>query len=303
MTPAACRAFREEMRNDMQIGSEEHKQLFCRSFIETHRPYEPREMPWPALDDVSLARLRAIPIWSMALDVEVSAGFMLNGFARTESDPLVRQALEVQGFEEDRHGRILAEMASRYGLPIKQAEPTKQATRQAFVDFGYDECVDSFAGFGIFRLARDARILPESLTSLFVRVLEEEARHIVFFINWIAWDRERRGCRGPVMQAIPALLCYGHAVARRIKGGAEMAGGGNRNSSDPLDLFADVMKGLTPAKFVRSCIEENDRYMRGFDPRLLRPRVIPTLARAALFVLETIDLVRSTTNRGEAPAS
>ena len=73
------------------------------------------------------------------------------------------------------------------------------------MNFGYDECVDSFAGFGIFRLARDARILPEALTSLFTRVLVEEARHIVFFVNWIAWDRTRRGLRGPAMQAIPAL--------------------------------------------------------------------------------------------------
>ena len=287
----------------MQIGSEEHKQLFCRWFIETHRPYEPREMPWPALDDVSLARLRAIPIWSMALDVEVSAGLMLNGFARTEPDPLVRQALEVQGFEEDRHGRILAEMASRYGLTAKPSESTKQPTREEFIGFGYDECVDSFAGFGIFQLARDARIFPEALTSLLARILEEEARHIVFFVNWVAWDRERRGCRGPVMQAIPALICYGTAIWRRIKSGSAMAGGGESNGKDPLNLFADVMKGLTPAKFVRACVEENDRYMRGFDPRLLRPRVIPTLARAALFVLETIDFVRATTGRGEAPAS
>lgn len=276
----------------MLIGSEEHKQLFCRSFIETHRPYEPKEMPWPQLDDVSLARLRAIPVWSMALDVEISAGTMLEGYARTENDPLVRKALELQGYEEARHGRILAEMVARYGLNVVEKEPTAKSTRGAFVNFGYDECVDSFAGFGIFRLACDARVFPETLTSLFARVLEEEARHIVFFVNWIAWDRDRRGCRGPIAQALPALACYAVAIRRRIKGGSEMAGGGG-GESQPLDLFTDVMKGLTPAKFVRACVTENDRYMRAFDPRLLRPRVIPYLGRAALAVLEAIELLRS----------
>src|SRR5579863_4955725 len=100
----------------MQIGSEEHKQLFCRTFIDTHKAYDPRDLPWPQLDALSLARLRAIPVWSMALEVEEGAGKMLAGFSATETDPLVRQALELQGFEEDRHGRILGEMNSRYAL-------------------------------------------------------------------------------------------------------------------------------------------------------------------------------------------
>jgi hypothetical protein len=256
-------------------------------------------MPWPVLDEVSLARLRAIPVWSMALEVEISAGSMLAAFAKTEPDPLVRGALELQGYEEDRHGRILAEMIGRYGLTAKAKESDEKPTRKAFIDFGYNECVDSFAGFGIFRLACDARILPDSLTSLFARVLIEEARHIVFFVNWVAWDRQRRGCRGAFMQAVPALLGYGGAIVRRVQGGSEMATGGDDAS---INLFADVMKDMTPTKFLRACVEENDRYMRAFDPRLLRPRVIPTLGRIALAIVEAIDKIRAAFNRGEARA-
>ncbi|HEY1654505.1 MAG TPA: hypothetical protein VGF86_05275 [Candidatus Tumulicola sp.] len=286
----------------MQIGSEEHKQLFCRSFVDSHNTYEPHEMPWPVLDEVSLARLRAIPVWTMALEVEINAGSMLAGYAKTESDPLVRQALELQGYEESRHGRILGVMISRYGLTAKANEPSEAPTRRSFVNFGYNECVDSFAGFGIFKLARNARILPDSLTSLFARVLEEEARHIVFFVNWIAWDRERRGCRGALMQAVPAMLSYAAAIARRVQGGTEMAGAGSTGDDAGLNLFADVMKDLTPAKFLRACVDENDRYMRAFDPRLLRPRVIPWLGRIALAIFDAIDRIRATFNRGEARA-
>jgi hypothetical protein len=284
----------------MRVGSEEHKQLFCRSFVDTHNVYEPHEMPWPELDETSLARLRAIPVWSMALEVEINAGSMLDGFADGESDPLVRRALALQGYEESRHGRILAEMIARYGLTAKAKEPDEVPTRRAFIHFGYNECVDSFAGFGIFKLARDARIFPDSLTSLFTRVLEEEARHIVFFVNWIAWDRERRGLHGPIAQAIPALAGYAGAIARRIQGGSEMAGADA--GGDGLNLFADVMKDLTPAKFLRACVEENDRYMRVFDPRLLRPRVIPALGRIALAILEAIDRIRAVLSPGEARA-
>ena len=42
----------------MRIGSDAHKELFCRWFINTHRAYEPEDLPWPELDDASIARLR-----------------------------------------------------------------------------------------------------------------------------------------------------------------------------------------------------------------------------------------------------
>ncbi len=275
----------------MQIGSDEHKQLFCRSFMESHRAYDPQELPWPQLDDMSLARLRAIPIWTLALEVELGAGRMLSAFATGEPDPVVRQALELQAYEEDRHGRILRCMIERYGLRVTPNVPEQAPTRRAFIDFGYNECVDSFAGFGIFRLARDARILPEALTSLFARVLSEEARHIVFFVNWIAWDRSRRGLRGPVLQALAVFLGYGGAIVRRIRGGAAMQR--DKSPAEPGDLFGDALKSLTPASFIRVCIEENDRSMASFDPRLLRPRVIPTLARIALAIVAAIERWRA----------
>ncbi len=279
----------------MRIGSAEHKELFCQSFIASHRVYEPRELPWPELDEVSLARLRAIPIWTMALEVETSAGSMLEGYSKTESDPLVREALALQGFEEARHGRILQCMVDKYGLKATPTDVEGRPTREAFIHFGYDECVDSFAGFGIFALACEARILPESLTSLFSRIIVEEARHIVFFINWVAWDRSRRGLRGPVLQAVPALLSYWSAIIRRVKGGAALQSDNLSREDKTIDrdLFGQVLGDLTPAKFLRACVDENDRYMRDFDPRLLRPRVIPALGRTALGIFEAYDGLRA----------
>ncbi len=259
--------------------------------MESHESYDPAAWAWPQLDDLSLARLRAVPIWTLALEVELGAGEMLGKFAAKEPDPLVREALELQGFEEDRHGRILSCMIERYGLIVKPDVPKQNPTRGAFIDFGYNECVDSVAGFGIFRLACDARVFPVALTSLFQRVIEEEARHIVFFVNWIAWDRTRRGLRGPILQAIPVLYSYAAAIGRRIKGGARLQS--DQTEEQPLDLFADVVNGLTLAKFLRACIGENDRYMAAFDPRLIRPRLIPALIRVALAIVEAIDFLQA----------
>jgi zinc protease len=45
--------------NSIIIGSDAHKELFCRAFIDTHDPYDPHAMDWPVVPDEAVARLRA----------------------------------------------------------------------------------------------------------------------------------------------------------------------------------------------------------------------------------------------------
>src|SRR5215467_16215900 len=52
------------------IGTDEHKELFCRTFIDTHDPYDPHAMDWPVVDAGALARLRAMPFWGEAISTE-----------------------------------------------------------------------------------------------------------------------------------------------------------------------------------------------------------------------------------------
>jgi hypothetical protein len=279
----------------MRIGSDEHKELFCRSFMDSHRAFEPKELPWPELDEISIARLRAIPVWNIAITIESNAGPMLYGFAKNEPDKLVREALELQGYEEARHGRILGCMFEHYGITANALPPSDQPTRGAFMNFGYDECLDSFAAFGIYRLARDANFLPENLMTLFAPVVTEEARHIVFFINWVAWDRARRGMPYPLLQLVPGAWSYVQSLLRHAKMGSAMAEGPSGEVADGnahLNLFEDILDDLTPAKFLRACLTENERYMSEFDPRLLRPRAVPTLGKAALGLIDAWDHLR-----------
>ncbi|MBI3076600.1 MAG: hypothetical protein HYY85_06385 [Deltaproteobacteria bacterium] len=42
---------------EVKIGSAAHRDLFCRTFIDTHLPYDPAALPWPELDPAALARL------------------------------------------------------------------------------------------------------------------------------------------------------------------------------------------------------------------------------------------------------
>lgn len=261
------------------IGSITHKELFCRSFIGSHMRYEPQELAWPRLDEQSLGFLRSVPVWTTALEVEVNAGTLLRAFARTQQDPLIREALELQGYEEDRHGRMIGSLVERYGLSVDKVVPHGHPSRREFLAFGYGECLDSFFGFGIFRVARNAKVVADELTELFARVIYEEARHIVFFVNWVAYDCAQRGKRLPFLRFAPPLYGYFSAIRRTLNRATHVD-----KQQRGMTLTSEVFGGITFTEFLRISLDENDRYMSTFDPRLLRPRLIPTLARAILAV-------------------
>ncbi|HZT86557.1 MAG TPA: hypothetical protein VFA12_01225 [Stellaceae bacterium] len=266
----------------MRIGSEEHKRHFCRQFIDSHRRFEPENLPWPELDPETLARLRAVPFWQEVWHTERRAGAIVAAFAETVTDPLLRQAIDLEGVEETRHARLIEVMVRRYGLPGERQplEPIRDVYR-GFVDFGYGECLDSFLGFGVFSIARQSGFLPEALFDIFDTLMLEETRHIVFFVNWMAWQEANRRRSAAWLRGMIAFFYYSRAIGRLL--GTVHRG---RKANDGRDFSATqagiFLDGFTFRRFVETCYSENARRMADFQPDLLRPRFLPALARGAL---------------------
>ncbi|MBV9861184.1 MAG: hypothetical protein JO267_03450 [Alphaproteobacteria bacterium] len=267
----------------MRIGSQAHKERFCRQFIDTHQVFEPEDLPWPVLDEAALGRMRSVPFWQEVLHTERRAGAIVRAFATTIEDPLVRQAVDLEGYEETRHARLIEVMIERYGIPVEQhpLEPINPDLHTAFADFGYGECLDSFLGFGVFRIARTANFLPEPLFEIFDTLMLEETRHIVFFVNWMAWQEATRGRGAALLRALTSLWFYGRAIGRLL--GTVHRG---RKANDGKDFSATqasvFLDGFTFRGFVEACYSENARRMTEFEADLLRPRFLPALAGAAL---------------------
>jgi hypothetical protein len=45
----------------MKIGSEAHRESFCRYFMKTHRDYDPKMLPWSDLEEGALQRFVRSP--------------------------------------------------------------------------------------------------------------------------------------------------------------------------------------------------------------------------------------------------
>ncbi|HVE12014.1 MAG TPA: ferritin-like domain-containing protein [Elusimicrobiota bacterium] len=270
-----------DFKGPIAAGSEEHKRLFCRAFLETHDPYKPEELPWPSLEGAALERLRALPVWNEAVNTEFETGFKIDKFAEIETDPMLRDAIALQGYEEARHFRILELLTERYGIPVvRRAAPKAAPDREwEFLRVGYGECFDSFFAFGLFSLADRSGFFAPELVRLFEPVMQEEARHIQFFANWVAY----RSFRTPVWARPAHKFQRGLAVSLQLIGRVRMAlelGG-----ADDANFVADTASSLgdlNPRAFVELCLSESDRRLSRYDSRLLRPRFAPAAARLFL---------------------
>ena len=278
----------------MEIGSEAHKERFCRQFIDSHRQFDPETLPWPDLEPKYLERLRDFPLWGYARAIEQRAGRMVTAFAQTLDDPLIREAVAVQGVEETRHGRLMTHVLERYGIavpPLDISDPP--ARREDFLIFGFGECTDSFVGFGAFAVARQKQLFPEALLAIFDNVLYEEARHIAFFINWWRYEEARAGRDRFPQRWLEAAKYHVRALIGTAKGAAD---GPQLPELDGAQI-KHMLDGLTPVMVLEAALAENARHMARLDSRLIKPQLMPTLARLAVVALRMLP------PRSEVPAA
>jgi hypothetical protein len=266
-------------------GSEAHKLAFCRLLLDTHNPYKPAIIDWPLLDGEARARLVSLPIWDIAVQTEGKASTRVMSYAEMLADPLLREAVTLNGFEEGRHKQVLANMVTAYGIRLAP-EPEYHRPRRprwAFVVTGLSECIDSFFAFGLFAVARQSRFFPPELVDTFEPVMQEEARHILFFVNWMAWHRRNLAwwrkpffC-GVIVLAWLLLVRERIGLARGVGAGEDETPQDNNFTLTGSKAVADV--DLGPARLFDLCLAENERRMAGYDARLLRPLVVPRLVR------------------------
>jgi hypothetical protein len=264
-------------------GSPEHKELLCRFFIDSHLPFEPAELTWPDLDDGSRDRLAALPIWEDAVRTEAQTARTVLAMGRAEKDPLLGEAIRLQGYEEARHAELLEGLTRRYGIPVPPYRPAEPPDPEwAFMRVGYGECFDSFFAFGLFALARDSGFFPPGLVKLFEPVMQEEARHILFHVNWVAYCQARLPYgRRPAYLFRRGLAAW-LQLASRVRTAVQLKGA-TRQDQENFTMAAHGSFGeVSPRVFLETCVRENDARLEPYDPRLLRPAFVPRLARAAL---------------------
>jgi hypothetical protein len=269
----------DAVSESIRVGSDAHKDLFCRTLLDTFNPYKPAVIDWPELDASARDRLVSLPIWDIAVQTEGRARLNVATYAATAPDPLLRKAIELNAFEEGRHKHVLSNLVAAYGIALApEPEYVVQGDPEwAFMVTGYSECIDSFFAFGLFETAKRSGFFPEALVDTFEPVIQEEARHILFFVNWAAWHRRTMPLwRRPFFE-LKVLAVWLFLIWERI-GIARNVGSGVQDNNFTVTGAKSVGEDINVAQLIDLCLAENARRMGLYDGRLLRPFAVPALA-------------------------
>src|SRR5262249_1596692 len=141
--------------------------------------------------------------------------------------------------------------------------------------------------FGLFALAKNSGFFPPGLVDTFEPVMQEEGRHILFFVNWVAWHHRNLSLwRRPIfwakIVAVWAFLIWERIGIARGFGGVGDQEGEIVPQDNNFTLTGSKSVGaadLSLKALIEVCLSENDCRLAGYDLRLLRPMVVPGLAR------------------------
>jgi hypothetical protein len=265
------------------IGSDEHKRLFCSEFEKTHVSFDPERIRWPELDEEGLARLRGLPIWDEAVRTESATAVEVSTLARAEADPELAGAIALQGYEEHRHAALLRLLTVHYGIPVSgfpDPTPPKEPLWK-FMSTGYGECLDSFFAFGLFALGGRSRFFPEELIAIFDPIMQEEARHILFIVNWAAYLRARQALSKRPLFDLRRAWTIASQLAAHARQAARMGAGEASQEGFTMNTHG-AFGDLSARSFLELCLSENDRRLSAYDSRLLRPSLVPSAVRLVL---------------------
>jgi hypothetical protein len=287
-TEQAVRHWHSAEPGPLRPGSDRHQREVCRMFRETFNPYSPAVLDWPKLDQHTLQRIVSLPIWDIAVQTEGKARLRMAAYARTLSDPDMRDALALNAWEENRHKEVLSRMVAAYGIALAQeaAYAYPKDPEWAYLVTGYSECIDSFFAFGLFEAARRSGLFPQELVDTFEPVMQEECRHILLFANWAAWHRARLPWWRRIGFETKVLAVWSFLVWERIGLARTIDAEGNEQAQDNNFTVSGAQKltdgGIDVPRLMALCLEENERRFSGYDARLLRPTTVPRLVRVAL---------------------
>jgi len=276
----------------LEIGSLAHRELLARFFMDSYVEFVPEQVEWPQLSEEAKTRLVSLPFWQEAVATENVTSNTVAAAAALESDPGLRKAIELQGFEEGRHARLLQALTANYDIRIDH--PPRFEPHDLEHDFlfaGFGECFDSFFAFGLFALARESGFFEPKLVEVFEPVVQEEARHILFFVNWVKYRRSqlpwwrRPGFSLRCGWIILKQVWSRAQTARTLGDGGPPAKGGAEADNFTLSAHQDLGQDVTLHKLLGLCLRENAARLAPYDARLLRPRLVPALARFMYRVL------------------
>jgi len=198
-------------------GSEAHLRLLCLELLETHDPYKPSIIDWPRLDEETRHKIVSLPIWDIAVQTEGRASMNVKVYGERLEQGLLKEAVEMDAFEESRHKLVLSNMVAFYGHARPEAclPHAKEAAQKAIaLDPLLAEAHTSLAMCHLFCDWDRSNAEREFLRSLELKPGNSLARswYGMFYLHWVAGRFEEGLAQATEAVQIDPLSAYARAI-------------------------------------------------------------------------------------------
>ncbi len=116
-------------------------------------------------------------------------------------------------------------------------------------------------------------------------MIQEEGRHILFFMNWVRWHKRTMPLWRRPWFALKTLAVWAFLIRERIGLARDVSAGEQEDANFTVQGASAVGGAVNTAELMRICLAENDRRLSGYDARLRRPNTVPRLVRLALLFM------------------
>lgn len=266
----------------MQLGSYEHQKLFCHALTDHHIKYDLDQVPWPQLTDEQLQRLREIPFWAEVLQQKRQLGLIVSALATQTKPTRLKGAILLLSQEMERQVKLLEQMMSFYQIPQTKvsARPLPGELTPVLQDLAFDHYLSAYILWGWFAIAKEQQYFPDALLEVWEPILDEDARHSIFFANWTAGQPFSFGNSWRRLRAIwergLQFLGLFDRFGRRVEDATLPT------TASTADIF---MGQLTAAQLLQYCLDAHEQRLGEVQPPLVKPQLAPELTHWLLRIL------------------
>ncbi|MCM1984567.1 hypothetical protein [Lyngbya confervoides] len=260
------------------LGSYSHKKLFCELILQGDSP-NPAPLNWPELDASAQERLAEMRFWPSLYKQKVHQAQTLASFSHSASGKLLQGAIAQIGQESQAQADFIRDLCQQYQLPsLAPPGPSPLRGEAGFKRSLYNANLELFLGSGLLGLLRQAQYLPTPLLELWASQLQIQARHVMFLANWLVFQTQVR--QKPEYESFGAV-----AIWHQRRWLWELLQRTHRNEYDDTlpesPTQADRLLGQwTFSQILSACQHSYAVQFSAFDPRLVRPLLLPRLAQA-----------------------
>jgi hypothetical protein len=260
----------------LQVGSYQHQKIFCQLLTENS---DFASLNVPSLDELTQKRLGELQFWPVLYGQLQRSSAIAQLFCQSIKGTLIREAIAHLAQEKKAIAEAIRTLCRENQLSDFSFDETEISTagESDFKAISHQDNMGLFWLSGLYALAIQEQYLQADVLNVFDQLLTIQARHSLFFINWLAFESQVK--QKPEFELL-GLRSFFPMTEMWVATFTKL----NRSDYDdtlPINpTESDYFLGKwSYSEFVQACAFNYQGRFMGSDVRLIQPKALLQAAK------------------------